>query len=658
MARRLILVDQSIKAPGGHHYEYAKRILDAAGQQGFDTLLLTHKDYRGSVAHKVRPAFSLTFWDNYQHYYHGSPTRQFQFLQGVPNRLQRCLDGFRLELKRRLIFSGFGLAGARVRHLRLQDVALQPHVDDDFSLLPSSRLALLSAWCARAIVTRARSTLYAARTSPLLRGLLKVIAAVVAAPFVLLALGIMWMRWRDPAQVFAGEFRKAMDDDAGPADDAIVFVPNATAAELDGLALLSEGGHASAAAHWAFLWRRPIFSGYPESYKGQMEVLRPRRMEFARLRARAPHVNAHFYTDTDELTEQCNLLGVYSFATLPVPVDPVPASPARQSDILTLGYLGDARDEKGFQHLPKLVEAFVPRRGETQRVRFLCQANFNVPDGEPGSRYARGILMQYDQTLVELVHGPFDSDEYGALLRRMDIVLIPYAAESYSARSSGILMEALAAGLPVLAPAGSWMARIAETSRRGYLHALFDGYEPVSRFSDYNGKISNKISNVDPRATCVVLRLGFDAAFAGYVRVKVRVLNEFGIQIETRQVISKAENGRVEVAIRKRPSSQFQWSVRSIQGNVQLRPDEAELSFYTLDESVPLDDGIVLYDGPDEIVRATQDLVKFYTHHKRAAERLRDELRPFYDPAVLVEALEHDAFGRDAAQMARKGPIG
>lgn len=449
-----------------------------------------------------------------------------------------------------------------------------------------------------------------------------------------------------------------MDDDAGPTDDAIVFVPNATGAELDGLALLSECGHASAAAHWAFLWRRPIFFGYPESYKGQMEAVRPRRMEFARLRARAPHVSARFYTDTDQLTEQYNLLGVYPFTTLPVPVDPVPASPTCQSDVLTLGYLGDARDEKGFQHLPKLVEAFVPRRGEPQRVRFLCQANFNVPDGEPGSRYARGILMQYDQTLVELVHGPFDSAEYGALLRRMDVMLIPYAAESYSARSSGILMEALAAGLPVLAPAGSWMARIAETSRRRYLRSLFDGYEPVSRIVDYYGKIGGKILAVDPRATCVVLRLGFEADFTGYVRVKVRAINEFGVLVETRQVIAKAENGRVEVAVHKRPSPQFQWTARSIQGSAQVRPDEAELGFYTLDESVPLDDGIVLYDGPDEIVRATQDLVKFYAHHKRAAERLRDELRSFYDPVALVTVLEHDAFGQDEMQTMRKGPIG
>ena len=42
--------------------------------------------------------------------------------------------------------------------------------------------------------------------------------------------------------------------------------------------------------------------------------------------------------------------------------------------------------------------------------------------------------------------------------RLADLVLIPYSAQSYRYRSSGVLVEAMAAGKPVVTTAGSWMA--------------------------------------------------------------------------------------------------------------------------------------------------------------------------------------------------------
>ena len=42
---RFILIDSSVKGAGGHHFEYAGRILDAAKAEGYKTLLLAHRDY-------------------------------------------------------------------------------------------------------------------------------------------------------------------------------------------------------------------------------------------------------------------------------------------------------------------------------------------------------------------------------------------------------------------------------------------------------------------------------------------------------------------------------------------------------------------------------------------------------------------------------------
>src|SRR5207249_2422257 len=60
---------------------------------------------------------------------------------------------------------------------------------------------------------------------------------------------------------------------------------------------------------------------------------------------------------------------------------------------------------------------------------------------------------------VELITEPLSSKEYWDLLSSGDIVLLPYDRDSYYARSSGILAESLAAGIPSLVPAGTWMAK-------------------------------------------------------------------------------------------------------------------------------------------------------------------------------------------------------
>ena len=55
--------------------------------------------------------------------------------------------------------------------------------------------------------------------------------------------------------------------------------------------------------------------------------------------------------------------------------------------------------------------------------------------------------------------GPLPSGEYWGALKDSDIVLLLYDSKNYAVRSSGVLVEALATGTPVIVPAGTWMAR-------------------------------------------------------------------------------------------------------------------------------------------------------------------------------------------------------
>jgi glycosyltransferase involved in cell wall biosynthesis len=59
---------------------------------------------------------------------------------------------------------------------------------------------------------------------------------------------------------------------------------------------------------------------------------------------------------------------------------------------------------------------------------------------------------------VHIVDRSLASDEYQWLLQSADVVLLPYDAGTYRARTSGPFVEAICAGKAVIVPEGSWMS--------------------------------------------------------------------------------------------------------------------------------------------------------------------------------------------------------
>lgn len=67
MKRRFILLDHSIEDSTGHYLEYAKRVLRAAKQQGFKTVLAVNRRAGEIVCEEadiIDRAFTRTFWEN------------------------------------------------------------------------------------------------------------------------------------------------------------------------------------------------------------------------------------------------------------------------------------------------------------------------------------------------------------------------------------------------------------------------------------------------------------------------------------------------------------------------------------------------------------------------------------------------------------------
>jgi glycosyltransferase involved in cell wall biosynthesis len=96
-------------------------------------------------------------------------------------------------------------------------------------------------------------------------------------------------------------------------------------------------------------------------------------------------------------------------------------------------------------------------------------------------RAALAELETYPAEQVERAHreGFVPTDDYYYLLAKADVVLCPYDARAYRARSSGVFAEAVAAGKPTVVPADTWMASALEpgagetySTERGLLTAL------------------------------------------------------------------------------------------------------------------------------------------------------------------------------------------
>ncbi|AWB08051.1 hypothetical protein A6A40_23685 (plasmid) [Azospirillum humicireducens] len=216
---------------------------------------------------------------------------------------------------------------------------------------------------------------------------------------------------------------------------------------------------------------------------------------FARLRddPRLCH-KLGFLTDTEPLARSFTGLFCHDVTVMPIPfrtdlLDGEPAAREREAAALTIGYFGDARLEKGYHLLPPLLFRLWRTAIRSGRVRFLVQSHFNVPGGEPGMLQARNQLLQFSAPQVELTTAPLATADYYRRLQSCDAILIPYDPDSYAERSSGILVEALVAGKPVIVPQSSWMAGQVSTDHAAlYRHpdGLFDAVQGmIDRHPDY-----------------------------------------------------------------------------------------------------------------------------------------------------------------------------
>lgn len=168
-----------------------------------------------------------------------------------------------------------------------------------------------------------------------------------------------------------------------------------------------------------------------------------------------------FYADTQQLADQYNdIAGDGEVGLLPVPhalPEPPPVGLPTHPP-LRLVYLGNARTEKGFHLLATAMDELSDTHLRSGRIQLIAQANSPSSLDQDLIVNARRRLSSYTNEQVQLVDAQLSIADFQDLLFSADIVLLPYDAQLYKRRSSGILVQAMVAGKPVVVPADSWLA--------------------------------------------------------------------------------------------------------------------------------------------------------------------------------------------------------
>ena len=121
----------------------------------------------------------------------------------------------------------------------------------------------------------------------------------------------------------------------------------------------------------------------------------------------------------------------------------------RQSEDFTVAVLGAGRWDKAFDLLPAIVNA---THALDAGIRFIIQApapNAGLDAPLNALRAMAGVM---------LLPSVLSDEAYEATLRDSALVLLAYDKERYRARGSGVLMDALIGGRPIVATEGTALA--------------------------------------------------------------------------------------------------------------------------------------------------------------------------------------------------------
>ncbi|HEX4146670.1 MAG TPA: hypothetical protein VHY91_24420 [Pirellulales bacterium] len=263
-------------------------------------------------------------------------------------------------------------------------------------------------------------------------------------------------------------YRQALDEiwsGAGLARGDQVFLATAMPLDLAALADWARRNPSAREVDWHLQFHFPLVDAatwyargsrqYDDLLFGMPEMLSDLLEALTRDRV-------HLYATTDALAVQLEHCLGERFETLPIPINPaIGALRARRGRANPLRAIcaGQPRSEKSPTHWSAIVGALEANYFATGRLQIALQAASHDDLPEPLRRLSAECASPVDRSSpVALAGWPLSPPDYLEFLAGSSIGLLMYDPLAYHARISGVLVELLGAGVPVVVPAGCALA--------------------------------------------------------------------------------------------------------------------------------------------------------------------------------------------------------
>ena len=502
---RLIIVDQSLKGLGGHHFDYVLQTSQAASKRGAEVVVVAHQQFTNHAT--------------LQHYAHILP----HFRQTTYSRYSL-------------------LAGLRAMHRRPPLTEECPPLVRKFVPETDERFAppSVSDVTKRTLPWTSLSESwqrFSAQGQRVWRNVHRFAAQLQDSSG--RARGIQTFS-ADCSRLFPKLNLLSTDH---------VFFTTINDLELAGLLVYWMGSPESYLPHWHLQFHFDAFRGRVPEYRKQYRALDPLRCLFEDIDNAVPTHQLHYYATTAAIADQYQRLASHPIAELVYPISEAfrlrqpgtlkvvrelaethAADLGRASDVtytmvgrltdeasaandsrgtnrgpqfngsasgnfpttplwnpaahgVPIVVAGGVRAEKGQKGLPEIWPALQQQVLDPGLGFLVCQRK------EKPKWYQRRFSITSDKKLVEnhsqvqyLPH-PLSTSQYQELIREAGIGLLTYDPASYANRRAGIFGEYLASGVPTLVPAGTWMADQLAAFQANYHQQVLREQSSAARWS-------------------------------------------------------------------------------------------------------------------------------------------------------------------------------
>jgi len=177
---------------------------------------------------------------------------------------------------------------------------------------------------------------------------------------------------------------------------------------------------------------------------------------FRKMAIRQPELS--ILSPVNSVSEQFLALGFTSVTQVPYPVTPLPKA-SRKTEFRHVLYAGSARKDKGFGKVVDLIEYMAANHLEVPITIQASPDHYNRYDDITRMDMAR--LDDMDFPGLNILSMTLGEEKYGALFRG-GICLQPYRKDDFVDRVSGVTLDALSNGCPIVTTEGTWMARMVD----------------------------------------------------------------------------------------------------------------------------------------------------------------------------------------------------